>query len=657
MQAVSSPVAERPYPESNTVEQIPMMTQGASLSRRTSHHSFTDSMKKLKATCKTPRSIFSKIPRASFSKTQAEPSAVVVMVVSNNSTGLLSPDVPEVLTVAATTPAVAIATVHQNTHFSASAGVVPGFDFNNGVQPAPSVHTASTAEEPVVQATSVTAPNFQEPIGQATIVAASDECDGESGNVLYNADHTKDEQEAYTPCGKPNKLRRIGKGIKNKWMKLWHQCANVSVETADPVHETPEDIARRLYETDDCSGARCDFAIIEAMPDAKIEELVRLHYNIAAAKVFHRTKGTYNFVAIVGDTSDADAQQYVVRVPGHGTTEHWTPEDVYMMEREVQLMNYIRQKTTVPIPDVLHHSTDHKNTLGLPYILMAKVPGKNAFSVWFDNSVDEDDFGDEAYLHADIPSIPTQLKRVTFLRSLARIMTELQTLTFNEIGMPIVADTDTPPEIGPFYHWDANGSDVATYCRAWNSTCLYTYFKVPSMCRKQKKLRAAEVSGAMKPFFALSQLPPFTMNSGQKETFTIHHNNLDLQNIFVDAEGDITGIIDWDGSFAAPRCIDTGAAPFFLQKDWMPHYLNNLETSPYIAWKTHYYREIYAAALVEAGNPDAKYATNSPIYQAALNTIYQVGDFYDFLDKLCAEIPHFRMDPSELLGGLGGSSA
>ncbi|KAF7446918.1 hypothetical protein A1F99_083650 [Pyrenophora tritici-repentis] len=108
-------------------------------------------------------------------------------------------------------------------------------------------------------------------------------------------------------------------------------------------------------------------------------------------------------------------------------------------------------------------------------------------------------------------------------------------------------------------------------------------------------------------------LPVFTE---QNETFTIRHNDLDLQNILVEEEGNITGIIDWDNAIAAPRSIGTAAVPVFLRNDWFPDWANDLRTPQSMAWNHHYYRQIYAAALMEAGSENAKYTIKSALYQA-----------------------------------------
>jgi hypothetical protein len=130
------------------------------------------------------------------------------------------------------------------------------------------------------------------------------------------------------------------------------------------------------------------------------------------------------------------------------------------------------------------------------------------------------------------------------------------------------------------------------------------------------------------------------------DTFVLRHDDLDLQNILTDSDGNITGIIDWDGSLAMPRSIGTAAVPVFLRRDWFPN--SSLSRRPHMGWRYDQYRQIYAAAMVDAGNEDAQYTIKSAIYQAAFAALYEGGDLDDFVNRLLLEIPDFRMEPLEL---------
>jgi hypothetical protein len=74
-----------------------------------------------------------------------------------------------------------------------------------------------------------------------------------------------------------------------------------------------------------------------------------------------------------------------------------------------------------------------------------------------------------------------------------------------------------------------------------------------------------------------------------------------------------------------------------------------------MGWRTHQYREIYAAALVETGNPDAIFTTKSALYRATLNTVYDTeGDsMHQLLDKVLREVPNCRIKTQDFKRALG----
>jgi aminoglycoside phosphotransferase (APT) family kinase protein len=428
--------------------------------------------------------------------------------------------------------------------------------------------------------------------------------------------------------------------------------------TADDVNDDEERSSNDSdADDDDCDQhLRCDFKAIKATKNELFEALARSFCEtddiVCEVRVVGRTQGTYNFVATVSVSHGEEVERYVVRVPGHATLTHWTPEDAYMLEREAQLIEHIRKNTSAPVAKIIHYSTDHTNILGFPYIFMTALPGNPASEIWYDGDYEDDDF-ELAFQHADIPSVATEKKRITFLRSLARTMTELQSLTFDMIGMPVLSEAEGTT-IGPIHHWGNNGSDRVWTYRPCNSTVGYGYAGVGRQFAGligRQGMSDLMHRGAIKFFNIVFGQPVF--KTTQPETFTIHHDDLDLQNIFVDEEGNITGIIDWDKAFAAPRCISTAAAPLFLQKDWLPDYINNLGNGPHMGWKMHSYREVYAAALQEAGNSDAMYTINSAMYRAAFMAVREMdGCMYDFMDKMLREVPHCRIKAADFAQAL-----
>ncbi|KAI4680357.1 uncharacterized protein J4E84_008005 [Alternaria hordeiaustralica] len=420
--------------------------------------------------------------------------------------------------------------------------------------------------------------------------------------------------------------------------------------------------------SDEGDGPRCDFKTIEAIPDAKYRELIKAcdlsSSPTTTVEVVRRAKGTFNAATFVTVCEGEQTRKYVVRVPGHGTRAHWQEEDSYVLKNEAQLIEYIRKNTNAPVAQVIDYSTGHDNALGFPYILMTMLPGTPANNIWFPEdypSVDND-----LFQHADVPPPHIEKKRLKFLRSLARAMIELQTLKFEAIGAPNFDDDGNFIGIGPTCHCTYEDGDEV--------------FKRPPAATTEEYIRArfgAKIRQMMADnrerllndtweeddgreergvrdilYFIFYHQSVFRGQPG--ETFTLHHDDLDLQNILCDDEGNVTGIIDWDNAMAAPRCIGATAVPMFLRSDWFPEYTFGLDKSPYMAWNHEHYREIYAAAIAEASDAEnAEFTLKSGLYQAAVAAVTQGGYAEGLIDKLLREIPHCRLNYWTFIRGLG----
>ena len=167
----------------------------------------------------------------------------------------------------------------------------------------------------------------------------------------------------------------------------------------------------------------------------------------------------------------------------------------------------------------------------------------------------------------------------------------------------------------------------------------------------------------LKIIFASSVFNP----SKDTEKFTIHHIDLDLQNIVTDKKGVVTGILDWDGAFAGPRCIGPTAAPKFLVSDWFPERPDqlpeksnkSLERVLYMGYMTEHYRNIYAAATYLAGlnqdvhTIDTKYTANSALCQAALAALYGGRHPLDLASKVLDRVPGILLHPFYFIMTLG----
>jgi hypothetical protein len=100
--------------------------------------------------------------------------------------------------------------------------------------------------------------------------------------------------------------------------------------------------------------------------------------------------------------------------------------------------------------------------------------------------------------------------------------------------------------------------------------------------------------------------------------------------------------------------VAAAAVPLFLRNDWFPRYTLDMRIAPHMAWNYHHYHQIYAAAMVEAGNADdANFTLKSAIYQAAVAAVTEYGNASDLIQKLLREISECRVDADDFRIGVG----
>lgn len=402
---------------------------------------------------------------------------------------------------------------------------------------------------------------------------------------------------------------------------------------------------------------RCQWDIITKVDHASIIEIVRKavhrqgHRN-PAVQIYDTAQGTYHYVIKVKTFSSSSKKLmgWVVKIPGHGTPDRWTKEDEHMLKREAETLELLSEHTKVPSPEVIGYSATLDNEYGFPYIVMEELPGKPATDLWLEE-------------HGECPSIETEQKRLVFLRSLARHMTELNNLSFKQIGIPMdpFSETGNFDDINPdqlpvsnYFVWPFCDSFDIVERGPFTSTQMYVKNsrdedKLP-FSKDDDKLTYGQLQklGMHKILDMVLAHPVFT--SAPSDTFALRHSDLDTQNILVDDAGNITGILDWDGSLAMPRCVGHSAVPHFLERDFYP---DAADKSLFLSWRAGRYRSLYAAALVEAGNPDAKFTTKSHMYQALFSSLYEGANYFDVLIHLLREIPGLQMEIDHLFALVG----
>jgi hypothetical protein len=424
---------------------------------------------------------------------------------------------------------------------------------------------------------------------------------------------------------------------------------------------------------------RRGFKAIRGIPNSKIEAAVLQMLGLTNAaesslcRITGRTAGSFHLVIKLTITAlDSSSRDVILKIPFHGTPSNWAPQDGTQLENEATLMLWIHKKTQIPVPEVLHYHETCDNAVGAPYILMTKLPGKQAADVWFGKPFADLTHREHLNL-AEQPSPELEQKRITFLKSLADMMAQLNTLEFDRIGVPefykpsplepIVCFNYSPSwrwhtkntmhnlhHLGPFKtsedffkehldeKWDHDYNMHVDDSTSESDLAQIGLWKILNMIFSS-------------PALTHSPKSPVQPGEPHQESFVLRHDDLSLFNILCAEDGTVTSILDWDGIMAVPRCIGATAMPMFLSRDWLPECtMWDLQALP---CGLEQYRTVYADAMEEKSG-DGRYTRKSPIYQAAYALVHEDADPEDLVSKLLLEVPEFRrVKPEELLWRLG----
>ena len=88
--------------------------------------------------------------------------------------------------------------------------------------------------------------------------------------------------------------------------------------------------------------------------------------------------GTYNrIVAIkVKDDGTNDSRNFVLRIPRPQMA------DFGYIEREVAILRYVRQETSLPVADIISFDATAKNPLESGYVVQSRLPGVSLHTIW-----------------------------------------------------------------------------------------------------------------------------------------------------------------------------------------------------------------------------------------------------------------------------------
>ncbi|KAI4943573.1 hypothetical protein J4E91_009210 [Alternaria rosae] len=284
-----------------------------------------------------------------------------------------------------------------------------------------------------------------------------------------------------------------------------------------------------------------------------------------SCRVTQRKEGSFHHAVFLKiERDDEVPQESVLKIPAQGTPKEWGMNDRMMLECEAQLLKHIRHHTDCPVPELVAYDGGWQCAIGGPYILVKKMEGMAATDLWFGEPyrmVKTDDL----HLEADDPSPEVEQKRVTFLRSFAQAMSQPVTLEFQYTGVPNYEypEDKNPKFIATAWRWHCKmNMEEATSYGSFATSEAFFAAGLDRLCEPEKSLdsdgmtdlgvqivmRIILSSAPFKPSMPsqaqISQAGYSSYTVPVRETFVIRHDDLDLQNILVDADGNVTGLID-----------------------------------------------------------------------------------------------------------------
>ena len=196
----------------------------------------------------------------------------------------------------------------------------------------------------------------------------------------------------------------------------------------------------------------------------------------------------------------------------------------HIMESEVATMKYVRQHTSIPVPEVYAYDTTSTNPAKSPYILMECIHGWRT--------------------PLKLQELPDNVLR-NIIDQLANVLFQLSSLQFPKIGY-LHDDVDGQYRIDAML--DRKGKRVGPFSSAGE---YYRWRADQPLNRSNESL--VDLQDALFHSYLYRLSLPFLMNGISNEgPFPLAHNDLGVHNVLFDEDWKLVGVIDWSGACVVP---------------------------------------------------------------------------------------------------------
>ncbi|KAF7297640.1 Phosphotransferase enzyme family-domain-containing protein [Mycena kentingensis (nom. inval.)] len=231
----------------------------------------------------------------------------------------------------------------------------------------------------------------------------------------------------------------------------------------------------------------------------------------------------------------------------------------YKTRGEVATLGWVREHTQIPVPKVLASQDNRINAgasedeLDFEWMLMERMPGQPLYKVWRNLSMQQ---------------------KVALVEQLAGFQAQLHAnsqLGFSGIGTLQPGATPSPGRVvsHEFFMGDHVQYDVPRGPFRSSRDWMHSQLQILILAQSAARDRAEddddreEAEEMLECAEKLLGILPKVFPEEASERTVIWHDDLDTQNILVDDEGRITGIIDWECVSAFPLWMAT-RLPAFL---------------------------------------------------------------------------------------------
>ena len=286
----------------------------------------------------------------------------------------------------------------------------------------------------------------------------------------------------------------------------------------------------------------------------------------------HLKGGGFNHITCVTLPISCNAahRDLILRIPR---------EDNARPDLQVGILNYVRQRTSIPVPTI--ESTDFtvNNAIGKPYVLQHQVPGRDLDSVW-------DDLG-----HSQRCVIAKEVGHL--IKTLLSVESEVTGIvepatdgSYTSTKMPnIIPFTLTGTHGDPVEELEPSSVKDLGYTRPRESTL--DFFEHYISRWRNSALAESQMNCDIKLYDNLLRVAREMDALGffKPDRHCLCHLDLHPRNIMVETDSEksirVTGILDWDDAVIAPKVVNCQPPGWLWGYDKDTHTENSLLPWPY----------------------------------------------------------------------------